>query len=92
MKISNIPYVILKVEELQMFDIFKIFDKCDVNHRETFTDKSNNGSFDLLTHNLMVIGTCCTGSCKSNYHTNTTSPQTRYMILQSTLKLRCSIM
>jgi hypothetical protein len=37
-----IPYVILKVEELQMFDIFKIFDQCDVNHRETFTDKSNN--------------------------------------------------
>jgi hypothetical protein len=42
-----IPYVILKVEELQMFDIFKIFDQCDVNHRETFTDKSNNGSFDF---------------------------------------------
>lgn len=45
-----IPYVILKVEELQMFDIFKMFDKCDVNHRETFTDKSNNGSFDLLRY------------------------------------------
>lgn len=31
-----IPYVILKVEELQMFDILKKFDKCDVNHRETY--------------------------------------------------------
>ena len=48
--IMCIPYVILKVEELQMFDILKIFDKCDVNHRETFTDKSNNGSFDLLRY------------------------------------------
>jgi len=33
-----------------MFDIFKIFDQCDVNHRETFTDKNNNGSFDLLRY------------------------------------------
>ena len=26
----------------------------------------------VRTHNLVVIGTDCTGSCKSNYHTITT--------------------
>jgi hypothetical protein len=63
-----------------------------------FWDQSLQDKFCIILYkytypkNLMVIGTCCTGSCKSNYHTNTTSPQTRYMILQSTLKLRCSIM
>jgi len=31
----------------------------------------------IITHHLVVIGTDCTGSCKSNYHTITTTTASR---------------
>ena len=36
------------------------------------------------THNLVMIGTDCIGSCKSNYHTITTTtvPKLQFMILR----------
>jgi hypothetical protein len=34
--------------------------------------------FELIT--LVVIGTDCTGSCKSNYHAITTTTATKYIV------------
>ena len=34
---------------------------------------------DVKTHSLMVIGIDCTGSCKSNYHTITSTTAPIYM-------------
>jgi hypothetical protein len=38
--------------------------------------------FELTT--LVVIGTDCLGSCKSNYHTITTTMATQYLLVEET--------
>ena len=42
------------------------------SHNVVSSTPCNEEDLDLTTLILVVIGTDCTGNCKSNYHTNTT--------------------